>query len=863
LFAFWDIDLTGGLLGEAEETDNRKLLRQQTVLARFGELAIKSDDLDGILTEACRLVGEALGTELAKVMELRDDGETLFVRAGVGWKPGVVGKTTIKASDDTSEGHALKTGVSMISPNIAEETRFSYPPFLIENGVKAVANVVIVGTEGEPPFGILEIDSREPRRFTDADTAFLRTYANLIAAAVDRLRATGDLRDREARLRRSEERFRRISEIETVGVIFFDLKGRITDGNAAFLRMSGFPRQDLEAGLLRWDELTPPEWMPQTLRGIEELKATGQGMPFEKEYIRKDGSRWWGLFAGRMLDDGTAVELVLDVTDRKAAEQALRDSEARLRSLVEGIPQLVFRLRSSGERIWGSPQWVLYSGLSEAASLGLGWLDGIHPDDRAATMTAWAEAEARGLFSVEHRTFHAADRTWRWFQSRATPVRDAEGRILEWFGTSTDIDDQVRAREVLARGHEELEAQVAERTAELQNALASLQTEMAQREQAEATLRQVQKMDAVGQLTGGIAHDFNNMLQGIAGSLDMVRRRITDGRITEAQRFLDPARQAVDRAAGLTRRLLAFARRQRLEPKPVDPDALVAGMADLIRRTVGPAVRLELRLRDGKARVLCDPGELESTLLNQCINARDAMPQGGRLTIDTDDVRLSAADASDQEGHAPGDYVAISVADTGQGMPAEVVERAFEPFFTTKPLGHGTGLGLSQVYGFVRQSGGLVRLQSAPGEGTTVRLCLPQHEQAETVEGPSAAAAPEAAGTARAVLLVDDEDIARQAAAERLRELGYRVLEAADGPAALHLLDGGVRVDMLVTDVGLPNGMNGRQVAEAVRERRPGIPLLFITGYAGTDLPPGSEVIDKPFDLDTLARRVQAALARH
>jgi PAS domain S-box-containing protein len=848
---------------DAVEAGNESLFRQQTALARFGEVAIKSDDLDAILTEACRLVGKALGTDLAKIMELRDNGEILFVRAGVGWKPGVVGKATVKASDDTSEAHALKTGVPMISPDIAEETRFSYPPFLTENGVRAVANVPIIGTADHPPFGILQIDSREPRQFTDTDIAFLRTYANLVAAAVDRLRATVDLRDREARLRGSEERFRRVSEIETVGVIFFDTGGRITDGNPAFLRMSGFTREDLDAGLLRWDELTPPEWMAQTLRSLEELKATGQGAPFEKQYFRKDGSRWWGLFAGRKLDDGTAVELVLDITDRKVAEQAVRDSEARLRSLVEGIPQLVFRSRSSGERIWGSPQWVVYSGLSEAASVGLGWLDGIHPDDREATMAGWAEAETRGMFSVEHRTFHAADRTWRWFQSRATPVRDAGGRVLEWFGTSTDIDDQVRAREVLARGQEELEAQVAERTVELQNALASLHTEMAQREQAEAALRQAQKMEAIGQLTGGIAHDFNNMLQGISGSLDMMRRRIADGRFAEVQRFLDPARQAVDRAAGLTRRLLAFARRQRLDPKPVDPDALVAGMADLIRRTVGPAIRLELRLREGKARVLCDPGELESALLNLCINARDAMPEGGRLTIDTDDIQLSDAEAAKQEGSAPGDYVAISVADIGEGMPAEVVERAFEPFFTTKPLGQGTGLGLSQVYGFVRQSGGLVRLQSAPGEGTIVRLCLPQYEQAETVEGSGAAAAPEAAGTSRAVLLVDDEDIGRQAAAERLRELGYRVLEAADGPAALHLLDGGVHVDMLVTDVGLPNGMNGRQVAEAVRERRPGIPLLFITGYAGTALPPGSEVIDKPFELDILARRIQAALARH
>jgi CheY-like chemotaxis protein len=325
-------------------------------------------------------------------------------------------------------------------------------------------------------------------------------------------------------------------------------------------------------------------------------------------------------------------------------------------------------------------------------------------------------------------------------------------------------------------------------------------------------------------------------------------------------RFLDLARQSVDRAAGLTRRLLAFARRQRLEPKRVDPDALVAGMADLIRRTMGPPIHLELHLRDGRAPVLCDPSELESALLNLCINARDAMPEGGRLTIGTEDVRLSAADVPGQEGAAPGDYVAISVADSGHGMPPEVVEHAFEPFFTTKPLGHGTGLGLSQVYGFVRQSDGLVQIESAPGQGTTVRLCLPQRESANGAEAIAALTAPDGAWAGQAVLLVDDEDVARESAAERLRELGYRVLEAADGPAALHLLDGGAHVDMLVTDVGLPNGMNGRQVAEAVRNRQPGIPLLFITGYAGTDLPAGSQVIDKPFDLDTLARRVQALL---
>ena len=299
-------------------------------------------------------------------------------------------------------------------------------------------------------------------------------------------------------------------------------------------------------------------------------------------------------------------------------------------------------------------------------------------------------------------------------------------------------------------------------------------------------------------------------------------------------RYLDPARQAVDRAAGLTRRLLAFARRQRLEPKLVDPDALVAGMADMVRRTVGPAVRLDLHLRDGRARVLCDPNELESALLNLCINARDAMPEGGRLTIGTEDVRLSAADViragrgcagrlcgNFSRGHRPGHAGRCD----GTSLRAVLHHEADRP---GNRAGIEPGLWLRAAIRRHRAA------RERPGKGTTVRLLLPQHAEAAVAESTSAARTPVEAGSGQAVLLVDDEEAAREAMAERLRDLGYRVLEAADGPAALHLLDGGARVDMLVTDVGLPNGMNGRQVAEAVRERRPGIPSLFITGYAGT-----------------------------
>jgi len=583
----------------------------------------------------------------------------------------------------------------------------------------------------------------------------------------------------------------------------------------------------------------------------------------ERWHMKRDGTRFWGSGQLTPLRNGRChgfLKILRDRTQEREAEAKLRESELRFRTLAEGIPQLVWRAHGSGEWDWVSPQWTAYTGLPEARSRGFGWLDAVHPDDRGKTMAAWAEAEAKGKFSADYRVLHAADGDYRWFQSRAIAVRDATGRVLEWLATATDIDDQIRARDILARGHEEMEALVAARTADLAHALDALHAEVQERQNAEEALRQSQKMEAVGRLTGGIAHDFNNMLQGIAGSLETALRRMNDGRVSDAVRFLTMAGQTVHRAAGLTRRLLAFARRQRLQPTPVDPDGLIAGMADLIRRTVGPGIRVELNLRDGAWGVLCDLNELESTLLNLCINARDAMPDGGRLTIGTEDARLSAADVADQEDGQPGEYVTISVVDTGEGMSPEVLARVFEPFFTTKPLGQGTGLGLSQVYGFVRQSGGLVRLDSTPGRGTSVRLYLPRHERpAEEEQSPTPP--PSETGDGEIVLLVDDEAGVREVAAELLRELGYRVLEAEDGPSALALLQDLARVDLLITDVGLPNGMNGRQVAEALRERWPALPVLFITGYAETALPPGTQVIGKPFQLTLLAQTVQAILA--
>ncbi len=402
---------------------------------------------------------------------------------------------------------------------------------------------------------------------------------------------------------------------------------------------------------------------------------------------------------------------------------------------------------------------------------------------------------------------------------------------------------------------------------------AKRQTEKALRA-SEEHLRQSQKMEAVGQLTGGIAHDFNNTLQGIEGCLDLIDRRIAQGRSNEVERYVGAARQSVERAAKLTHRMLAFARRQSLQPSSVEPDTLMRDMSELIRRTIGPAVRLELTLHDGIWFALCDANQLENSLLNLAINARDAMPDGGTLTIATWDRRLTGAELSDQVGNSPGDYIEIAVTDTGTGIDPNVLPRVFEPFFTTKPIGQGTGLGLSQVYGFVQQSGGMLRIESEPGQGTTVRLYLPRDLTADPAPSDHASEAQVITGAfetpdckpahviGKSVLLVDDEEGVRSRIAEALLDMGCQVLEAEDGPAGLEVLRSPAPIDLLLTDVGLP-GLNGRQLAEAARSLRPGLPILLITGYAGTMLEdmtmaPGMLIMHKPFELNALCDQVIA-----
>jgi len=423
-----------------------------------------------------------------------------------------------------------------------------------------------------------------------------------------------------------------------------------------------------------------------------------------------------------------------------------------------------------------------------------------------------------------------------------------------------EIKALIEAQEQAA---ERLEALVAERTQELEKANEDLKSQMTERERVEASLRQSQKMEAVGQLTGGLAHDFNNLLTGISGSLELTRARLSQGKADSVDRYITIAQEAVKRAAALTHRLLAFSRRQALEPKPTNVNRLVTGMEELIRRTVGPAIHVEVVGAGGLWSTLVDPNQLENALLNLCLNARDAMPQGGRLTIETANRWLDERGARDLD-IAPGQYISLCVTDTGTGMEPDVAAHAFDPFFTTKPLGQGTGLGLSMIYGFARQSGGQIRIYSEVGKGTTMCLYLPRHDDDPNFN--DAANFPEASeslGDGEVVLVIDDEPSIRMLITDVLSDTGYSVLEASDGPAGLRVLQSAARIDLLITDVGLPGGMNGRQVADAARSLRPDLRVLFITGYAENalmgngHLEKGMHVLAKPFEVERLAIKIR------
>ncbi len=639
---------------------------------------------------------------------------------------------------------------------------------------------------------------------------------------------------------RQNARYDAVVESAPDAILTLDSDGVVRFANPSAAREIGYTPVELTGqrlGVLfddtaEWDRL-----LRQVLDGESSVR------PIELQARRKDGSETYlEISASRWLSAGRFLVTVIlrDVSERYAARQALQSLNLTLEKRVAERTQ-------ERDQVWQVSQDMLgvvdangvWVSVNPAWERTLGW----HPDDIRGRTLEWLDdpvESARNLdrfVTLAHtaQTFH--------FENNLR-TRAGDYRVLSWTAVHADGLIYCVARDITEQRRQ-------------QDALLK----------AEDALRQSQKMEAVGQLTGGLAHDFNNLLTGISGSLELLQLRMSQGRHKDVDRYISTAQGAANRAAALTHRLLAFSRRQTLDPKATDINRLVAGMRDLIDNTVGPSIQTKVIETADLWATLVDPNQLENALLNLCINARDAMPDGGSLTIAALNHSLDAAAAQVHEMR-PGDYVGLSVTDSGSGMSEDVIQRAFDPFYTTKPLGQGTGLGLSMIYGFAKQSGGQVRISSELGNGTKVEIFLPRHnEQEMTLDATADISSSPRARAGETVLIVDDEPSVRMLITEVLAELGYTSIEASEGSSALRVLQSDVRIDLLVTDVGLPGGMNGRQLADFGRMARPALKILFITGYAetsvlgGEQIDEGMGILTKPFAMEGLATRIKGLIS--
>jgi PAS domain S-box-containing protein len=587
----------------------------------------------------------------------------------------------------------------------------------------------------------------------------------------------------------------------------------------------------------------PEEWFTS----FDEVLRTGVSQRFERGLATQGRVLEVHIYRVETDEGHCLAVLFTDITKHKRIEEDLRASEYRLRKLNADLQREVLKRAREREQTWqtspdllgalnskgyfetSNPAWMSMLGWTEGEVASMSIFELLHPDDVERTRAGF-ELTQLGEPAIRFpNRYRGKDGTYRW---------------ISWVGVPVDGMVYCSGRDI---------------TEEKANAVAL--------ETAQQALRQSQKMEAVGQLTGGIAHDFNNLLAGIGINIEMARTKGSVGELDEGDRNLAAAQAAVKRAAALTHRLLAFSRQQDLAPISVDANRLISDLEELIRRTVGPSIDVEVVGTASLWPALVDPNQLENAVLNLAINARDAMPQGGRLTIETANKWLDHQAAAAFE-LVPGQYMSIAISDSGAGMAPEVLARAFDPFFTTKPLGQGTGLGLSMVHGFVRQSGGQVRLYSEVGHGTTIELYFPKHSGLETqVDSDPGAPTQIPRAHGETVLVVDDETSIRSVVVEVLKDAGYNVVEAVDGPTAVQALQLLSRLDLLITDVGLPGGMNGRQVADAGRQRFAAAKVLFITGYAenaavrATHLDVGMRVMTKPFTIVALMNKVREMIS--
>ncbi|WP_122220452.1 hybrid sensor histidine kinase/response regulator [Pseudomonas syringae] len=589
-------------------------------------------------------------------------------------------------------------------------------------------------------------------------------------------------------------------------------------------------------------------------KSIEEALQSSETYRCEYRVLHEDGIYRWIEASGKIERDsrGKPVRspgVLLDIDSRRTAEEERDRLNELLRIFTAAVPGVVYAKDLEGRMLVANRGTADLIGKPPEFFIGKTDLDFLDDQQQARILMETDRRIMQNNVSeqIEEQVNLADGSAAIWLSTKA-PLLDENGEVIGLIGSSIDVTARKKAEEAVRELNQTLEQRIEQAVFE--------------REQIEDALRHSQKMDAVGQLTGGIAHDFNNLLAGISGSLELITKRLAQGRVGDVDRYVSVAQGAVRRAASLTHRLLAFSRRQTLSPRVTDVNGLIHDMEELIARTVGPEIDIKVVAQNDLWPALIDHAQLESSLLNLCLNARDAMPNGGRIIIETANASLEECTDPDH-GIPAGEHLSIRVTDTGIGMSPDIAAKAFEPFFTTKAIGAGTGLGLSMVYGFVRQSGGQIRVESIEGQGTSVVMHLPRH----TAENAPRPVEPEVIEepphhTGETVLIVDDEPSVRMLVAEVISGLGYNCLEAADAQSGLQILQSDIRIDLLISDIGLPGGMNGREMADAAGDCRPGLPTLFITGYAKTSvlddchLRPCTQVLTKPFGLDALAGRV-------
>jgi PAS domain S-box-containing protein len=753
-------------------------------------------------------------------------------------------------------GEAAHQGLSISVPDIASDDRYAgeWCDLLLSHGIRAIRSTPVCNAEGRvlAAFGMHYDHPRIPE---PGDPEVMEIATGVAAIVLERHRV-------EQALRASERRLRAAVEGSPFPIMLHAEDGELLALSRSWAKHSGYTREEIHSHH-EWFRLAYPDTHEQAVAALAQEFASEQVVRAGEFTIRaKSGEpRIWDFQAvplGR-LPDGRRLQMsaAMDITERKRAEEALRASEARLRTLADNVPLLCWMAEPDGYIFWYNRRWYEYTGTTPQQMEGWGWQAIQDPDELPNVLEAWKRALAFGEPFDAVLSMKGADGTFRPFLTRAVPVHDEAGHVTRWFGTNTEVKDMVEAREALAQSRAEMERLVEERTA-------ALLREVEERRRAEEALRQGEKMQAIGQLTGGIAHDFNNILQVVASGATLLRHP----RLTEERRtiILNGLTKAAENARQLTSHLLAFARKQALQPEVFGLNARLVGMSELLRHTLGSRIRVETDFAADPWPVFVDLGQFEIALLNLAVNARDAMlPEGGTLTLQTHNTYLEATTE-----RAAGEYVCLTVKDSGQGMPPAVLARAFEPFFTTKGPDMGTGLGLAQVHGFAKQSGGDIAIESTLGQGTTITLHLPR-----AVKGASEDAAPsrarDGAGAAmqqaagKTVLVVEDNADVATFACSMLEGLGYTTQRADNAADALRLLNSGDPVDAVFSDVVMPGEMNGVQLASILRHQHPRLTVVLATGYSqvltewqGKSV---AEVLRKPYSLDELAAALEQALA--